>query len=106
MMTIAPFDLSAVVTGVISTVNVLITVNLSRKQKAHSEKLDKIDDQVSNDHAKSATPNLRVDLDKKFLAINSRMDALSSKVGIIQDNMLRIEKDLYNSIGGKHGNSH
>ena len=106
MMTVAPFDLSAVVTAVISTVNVLITVNLSRKQKSHDKKLDKIDDQVSNDHAKSATPNLRVDLDKKFLVINSRIDALSSKVGIIQDNMLRMEKDLYTSIGGKHGNSH
>ena len=106
MMTIAPFDLSAVVTAVISTVNVLITVNLSRKQKSHDKKLDKIDDQVSNDHGKSATPNLRIDLDKKFLAVNSRIDALSSEVGIIQDNMLRMEKDLYNSIGGKNGNAY
>lgn len=105
-MTMAPFDLSAVVIAVISTINVLITANLSHKQKAHSEKLDKINDQVSNDHAKSATPNLRVDLDKKFLAVNSRMDALSAKVGIIQDDMLRMERDLYHSIGGKHGNSH
>lgn len=105
-MTMAPFDLSAVVIAVISTVNVLITANLSRKQKEHSEKLDVINDQVSNDHGNSATPNLRIDLDKKFLAVNSRMDALSAKVGIIQDDMLRIEKDLYNSIGEKHGNSH
>lgn len=105
-MTMAPFDLSAVVIAVISTVNVLITANLSRKQKAHSEKLDEINDQVSNDHGNSATPNLRIDLDKKFLAVNSRMDALSAKVGIIQDDMLRMEKDLYNSIGEKYGNSH
>lgn len=106
MMTMAPFDLSAVVIAVISTINVLITANLSSKQKAHSKKLDEINDQVSNDHGKSATPNLRIDLDKKFLAVNSRMDALSSKVGIIQDNMLRMEKDLYNSIGGKNGNAY
>lgn len=105
-MTMAPFDLSAVVIAVISTVNVLITANLSRKQKAHSDKLDEINDQVSNDHGNSATPNLRIDLDKKFLAVNSRMDALSAKVGIIQDDMLRMEKDLYNSIGEKYGNSH
>ena len=105
-MTMAPFDLSAVVIAVISTVNVLITANLSRKQKEHSEKLEVINDQVSNDHGKSATPNLRIDLDKKFLAVNSRMDAISAKVGIIQDDMLRIEKDLYNSIGEKYGNSH
>ena len=102
----APFDLSAVVIAVISTVNVLITANLSRKQKAHSEKLDEINDQVSNDHGNSETPNLRIDLDKKFLAVNRRMDALSAKVGIIQDDMLRMEKDLYNSIGEKYGNSH
>ena len=105
-MTIAPFDLSAVVTAIISSINMAVTIKLSHDQKDHSEKLNKIDSQVSNDHAKSDTPNLRVDLDKKFSVLNGRMDALSSKVGIIQDNMLRLEKDFYDSIRRHDGNSH